>query len=56
MFKLVSNIATVSSVALSPTAEEGVLPNSIDASTYGNIDEVGTEHLSLDFAVDFDKS
>ena len=32
----------------------GAIYNSKDVSTYANIDEVVTEHIKLDFAVDFD--
>lgn len=30
--------------------------NSLDSSTYANIEEVITEHINLDFTVDFDAS
>ena len=32
-----------------------IKPNREDGSSYGNIDEVATRHLFLDFEVDFDK-
>ena len=30
-------------------------PSSLDGSSYGNIEEVSSEHLALDFSVDFDR-
>jgi hypothetical protein len=32
-----------------------ITPNEIDGSTYGNIDEINSTHLHLNFAVDFSK-
>lgn len=32
-----------------------IAPNEIDGSTYGNIDEIKSTHIQLNFAVDFNK-
>ena len=51
MLRLFSTV--IGALACSVSSRD-ILPNHIDPSTYANIHEVVTNHLGLDFEVDFD--
>ena len=48
-------LSLISVYAFAPDAWPTPQPSRLDGSTYGNIEEVSTEHLALDITVDFDK-
>ena len=52
MFKTIQALFVIG--VLSMVTSTSTIGNSIDSSTYGNIDEIRTQHLALDLEINFD--